>query len=74
MFAEPFIANNIVFVSGVLSAVNFNDEPMLAIDKISNIRTYWLLANEFKSIQLTRTKPPPQPGFRDCGIFSEQPR
>ena len=74
MFAEPFITNNIVFVSGVLSAVDFNDEPMLATDKISNVRTYRLLANEFEPIQFARAKAPPKPGFRDCGIFSKPPR
>ena len=50
MFAEPFITNNIVFVSGVLSTLNLNYEPMLATDKISDVRAYRLLANEFESI------------------------
>jgi len=50
MIAEPFVPNCITLAFRMLSAVDFNDEPALATDKISNVRPYRFLAHELETI------------------------
>jgi hypothetical protein len=74
MLAEPFVSGSIAFALRVLTAVNFNDQPMFATNKVSDVRPYWLLANEFESIQATRAEPPPELRFCNRGILAKPSR
>jgi hypothetical protein len=74
MLAEPFVSGSIALALRVLTAVNFNDEPMFATNKVRDVRPYWLLANEFESIQATGAESPPKLSFRNRGILAKSSR
>jgi hypothetical protein len=44
----------------MLAAVDLDDQSLLATDKIHDVRSDWILANEFRVIDLTRTQPVPE--------------
>jgi hypothetical protein len=50
MFTEPCIPDDIALAVCVLTTINFNNEPMLATDKIGHIAAYRLLADEFEAV------------------------
>ena len=68
MLGKPFVANGIARVVGVLAAIHFNDETMFPANQVNCVRTDWLLANEFKSVQPARPELTPERrfGFRHC--------
>jgi hypothetical protein len=74
MFAEPCIPDDIALTVCVLAAVNFDDEPMLATNKVSDVRPYWLLTNELEAIQATRAEPPPELSLRNRRILAKPSR
>jgi len=71
MFAEPCIPDDIALAVCVLTAINFNDEPMLATEKVSDITTDRLLANELEAVHFACAKPPPEFGFGNRGILAK---
>jgi hypothetical protein len=69
MLAEPLISDSTALAPRMLPAVNFNDEPMFAANKVCDVRPYRLLANEFEPIQATRAKSPPELSLRNRCIL-----
>jgi hypothetical protein len=67
MVNEPFVANSIACVVGVLPAVYLDDQTMFAANKINRVRTDRLLPNEFVAVERARPEPVPQSGLRFCG-------
>jgi hypothetical protein len=53
MLAKPCIPNDIALAVSVLAAINFNDEPVLAADKVGHVTPYWLLADRLEPAQFT---------------------
>jgi hypothetical protein len=74
MLAEPLISDSIALAPRVLAAVNFNDEPMFAANKVCDVRPYRLLANEFEPIQAARAKSPPELSLRNRCILAKPSR
>jgi len=49
MITEPQVANGIAVVFGVLSAVDFDDQPSFPANEVHNVRSDRLLPQEFHS-------------------------
>src|SRR5262249_5855323 len=62
------IAYRVAFVSGMLAAVDFDDEPLLAADEVDNIGSDRLLTHEFVTHQGACAQMTPQTKLRLGGI------
>jgi hypothetical protein len=69
---KPSVANYVTRIVRMLSAIDFNDEPMLAANQVDRVWSNRFLPNEFVAIELARSQPVPQLGFR-VGRGSSQP-
>jgi hypothetical protein len=72
MRTQPFVANQVLRVTGVLPAVYLDDQTALAAQKIHRIGTDRLLTDEFETKQGTASKPLPQ-RILGIGRVSPQP-
>jgi hypothetical protein len=63
MIGEPFVANHIARVIGMLATVYLNNETTLAADKINCVRANRLLPNELVTIEPARPQSIPQSRF-----------
>ncbi len=61
MFEEPTIADGVAPALGVLSAIQFDNEPFLSANKIDNGPSDWLLTHEFESAERARAQLAPKP-------------
>jgi hypothetical protein len=71
MLAEPLISDSIALAPRVLATIHFNNEPVLTTDKVSDVTTDRLLANELDAVQFPRAKPSPKLGFGNRGVFAK---
>jgi hypothetical protein len=55
MIGEPSISDGVAFVSRVLAAINFDDKPLFATNKVNDIGADRLLADELKVAEPSRT-------------------
>jgi hypothetical protein len=68
---EPFVANRVARIVGMLSAINFNNETTLAADQVDRIGSDRLLADELVTIERPRPESISQSGFGFRGIPSQ---
>ena len=52
---EPFVANRVAGVIGMLSPIDFDDEATFSANEINNIGAYRLLTDEFMAVQPPRS-------------------
>lgn len=71
---KPRIARRIARTSGMLSAIDFNDQTTLAADKVNGVRADRLLANEFPAVDDTRPQPLPKRQFGVRRIAAQSSR
>jgi hypothetical protein len=55
MIGEPSISDGVAFVSRVLAAINFDDKPLFATNKVNDIWVDRLLADELKVAEPSRS-------------------
>jgi hypothetical protein len=55
VIGEPSNSDGVAFVSRVLAAIDFYDKPLFATDKVNDIGTDRLLADEFKIAEPSRS-------------------
>jgi len=55
MIDQPPITDEITFVCRVLAAINFDDKPLFAANKVNDIGADRLLADEFKFAEPSRS-------------------
>jgi hypothetical protein len=71
MLDQPLIACGVALVGGVLSTIDFNDQPALAADEVDNERSHWLLADEFLAVNGATAQPIPKLEFGMGGLMPE---
>ncbi len=60
MHGQPSVAYRVALVSRVLTAINLDDEPLLAADEIDDVWSDGFLTNEFVPHQRTRAQAVPE--------------
>ena len=71
MVDEPLIAGRITPVIRVLATVDFDDEPLPSTDKIYDIRTDRLLADEFETAERSGAQVVPKLSFSARRVFPQ---
>jgi hypothetical protein len=71
--AKPFVTKSIS-VASVLSAIDFDDQPALVADEISDEATHRDLPSEFLSVQPRRSQQQPKPVLRRCRLTTHLAR
>ena len=70
----PTVANDIAYILGMLTPVDFDDQATLSADRIHDVRSNRLSPHEFHSVKRAGTKSIPKPLFRDRGISAQSSR
>jgi len=74
MLRQPPVARGVLFVSGMLSAINFDHELFFSTDKIGDKRPDRLLAHKLQSCQRAGTQAAPKLLFSTSRMFAQSPR
>ena len=73
VFSEPFVANPVVRVVGMLSAIDLDYETSFSTNKIDGVRADRLLPNKFLTVKATRSQAIPQRGFSVRRLLPQPP-
>ena len=70
---EPFVANHVARVVGVLASIQLNNETTFTADKVDSVGTDRLLPNKFVTVQPARSKLVPENCLCVGGVSSQMP-
>jgi hypothetical protein len=73
MLGEPSIPHGVASAPGMLAAIDLDDEPLLAADKIDDVPADRLLTDEFVPAQRSRTKVSPKLSLGGRRVFPQSP-
>jgi hypothetical protein len=74
LIPQPSIPLGIIIgLLSMLPAVQLDDQPFFQTDKIDNVLSQWLLATEFETLDLPKTKFSPEQPLGVGGVFPQLP-